>query len=181
MRLRFGQQLHVQFLYGMSHFEFIAFFLAAAVMHSHILKFGSASELHQSAVAEANSRAEQTMQGLFYYYWRQDTQANQIKFFFACGQIGGAGGGCSCEDPTSCTDCYRWWDAIAMESIATYGIYTNSTNYSTVADPIYAHAPYNANWDGSKYCTFIDDFAWYGIAYLRFYEWLKVNCNNQHG
>lgn len=63
---------------------------------------------------------------------------------------------------------------MALESIATYGIYTNTKNYSKVADMIYAHSPYNANWNATATCTFIDDFSWYGIAYLRVYEWLKV-------
>lgn len=129
------------------------------------------------ALAEAESRAMQTMQGLFHYYWRQDPQVKQIGFFFACGQIGGEDGGqsCTCENTASCTSCYRWWDAIAMESVATYGIYTNSKNHSNIADTIFAHSPYNSNWPGKTYCTFIDDFAWYGIAYLRVYEWLKVH------
>ena len=146
---------------------------AIAVMHGHV--FGAATKI-QPSVTEANSRAEQTMQGLFHYYWRQDSQVKQIEFFFACGQIGGADGGqaCTCENTASCTACYRWWDAIAMESVATYGIYTNSTSYSKIADTIFAHSPYNSNWPGDSRCTFIDDFAWYGIAYLRVYEWLKV-------
>ena len=25
----------------------------------------------------------------------------------------------------ACADCYRWWDAISLASIATYGIYKN--------------------------------------------------------
>ena len=132
----------------------------------------------RSSATEADVRAEQTMQGLFHYYWRWDPLIKNIGFFFSCGQVGGAGsqaqGQCSCENAASCTNCYRWWDAIAMESVATYGIYTKSKNNSKLADTIFAHSPYNANWPGETYCTFIDDFAWYGIAYLRIYEWLKV-------
>ena len=158
----------------MNHLALIlTLLLTTAGMHSHI--FGAATKI-QSPVTEANSRAEQTMQGLFHYYWRQDYQVKQIEFFFACGQIGGAdrGQACTCENSVSCTACYRWWDAVAMESIATYGIYMNSTNYSKIADTIFAHSPYNSNWPADTRCTFIDDFAWYGIAYLRIYEWLKV-------
>lgn len=131
----------------------------------------------RSSITEATYRAQQAMQGLFHYYWRQDSQVKQIEFFFACGQIGGENGGssCTCENSVSCTSCYRWWDAVAMESVATYGIYTNSKNNSKIADTIFAHSPYNSNWPGNTYCTFIDDFAWYGIAYLRVYEWLKVD------
>lgn len=138
---------------------------------------GSDTQMLSSiTIAEAESRAKQTVQGLFHYYWRQDPQAKQIGFFFACGQIGGedSGESCVCENTASCTNCYRWWDAIAMESVATYSMYTNSKNHSNIADTIFAHSPYNSNWPGSTYCTFIDDFAWYGIAYLRVYEWLKV-------
>lgn len=131
----------------------------------------------RSLVADADSRAKQTMDGLFHYYWRKDAQVNTIAFFFACGQIGSGEPGsesCTCENTISCTSCYRWWDAIAMESVATYGIYTNSKNNSNIPDIIFAHSPYNSNWPADTYCTFIDDFAWYGIAYLRVYEWLKV-------
>ena len=66
-----------------------------------------------------------------------------------------------------------------MESVATYGIrfYMNTTNHSTLPDMIYSHSPYNANWDPKTVvtCTFIDDFLWYGIAYLRVYDWLSVS------
>lgn len=158
----------------MNHLVLTTILSAIALKHGNV--FGVATKLTQSSVTEANSRAEQTIQGLFHYYWRQDAQVKQIEFFFACGQIGGADGGqsCTCENTALCTACYRWWDAIAMESVATYGIYTNSTNYSKIADTIFAHSPYNSNWPGDTRCTFIDDFAWYGIAYLRVYEWLKV-------
>lgn len=71
-------------------------------------------------------------------------------------------------------NCYRWFDAILLESVATYGIYTNSKNHSEVAETIYDHSPYNGNWNATAICTFIDDFSWYGIAYLRVYEWLQV-------
>lgn len=64
---------------------------------------------------------------------------------------------------------------MALESIATYGIYTNTTNHSEVADVIFDHSPYNAEWNATASCTFMDDFSWYGIAYLRVYEWLKVS------
>ena len=47
-----------------------------------------------------------------------------------CGQIGGWGGPavwdkCSCSTKDACADCYHWWDAISLESLATYGIYKN--------------------------------------------------------
>ena len=129
----------------------------------------------KSSITEATYRTQQAMQGLFHYYWRQDSQVKQIEFFFACGQIGNGGSSCTCENSVSCTSCYRWWDAVAMESVATYGIYTGSKNNSKIADTIFAHSPYNSNWPAETYCTFIDDFAWYGIAYLRVYEWLKVD------
>ena len=129
--------------------------------------------------ADPKSRAEQALQGLFHYYWKSDPLKKPIEFFFVCGQIGGWGKPhseyeCSCNQPNSCVNCYRWWDAIALESIATYGIYTNSKNFSKAADVIFAHSPYNADWNATVICTFIDDFSWYGIAYLRVYEWLKV-------
>ena len=135
----------------------------------------------KSTCTDALTRTEQTLQGLFQYYWRSDPAQNHenIKFFFACAQVGGIGymGNiyqCSCGNPDSCVSCYRWYDAITLESLATYGIYTNSTNNSGVADIMYAHSPYNAKWDASAACIWIDDFSWYGLAYLRVYEWLKV-------
>ena len=142
---------------------------------------GSYGSLSSSIIhtADPKTRAEQALQGLFQYYWKNDPLRKQIEFFFVCGQIGGWGKSrsefeCSCNHPSSCVNCYRWWDAVALESIATYGIYTNSKNYSKVADTIFAHSPYNAEWNATATCTFIDDFSWYGITYLRVYEWLKV-------
>ena len=139
----------------------------------------SGSKYVQQTTTNPTTRAEQTLQGLFHYYWKNDPLKKQIEFFFVCGQIGGWGKThsefeCSCNYPSSCVNCYRWWDAVALESVATYGIYTKSKNYSKIADTIFAHSPYNANWNATAKCTFIDDFSWYGIAYLRVYEWLKV-------
>ena len=123
-------------------------------------------------------RASQTLQGMFHYYWTNDPNHKNISFFFACGQIGGWGftewNHCSCRNPSSCIDCYRWWDAVAIESIAYYNILMGTNNYSTIADEIFAHSPYNANWPVQD-STYIDDFGWYGIAYLKVYEWLKVH------
>ena len=131
---------------------------------------------------DANTRADQTFQGLMRYYWRHDPASKNIGFFFACGQIGGFGtpdawNKCGCYTPAACTNCYRWWDAIAMEALANYGIYTNTKQYANIPDSIFAHSPYNAKWNATKDCTFIDDFSWYGIAYLRVYEWLKVRIH----
>ena len=135
----------------------------------------------RSTCTDALTRTEQALQGLFHYYWRGDpvNSHDNIKFFFACAQVGGNGGlgnlyQCTCGNPDSCVNCYRWYDAITLESLATYGIYANTTNNSEVADIMYVHSPYSANWDPSAACTWIGDFLWYGIAYLRVYEWLKV-------
>ena len=138
----------------------------------------------RSTRTDAMTRAEQTLQGLLHYYYRFDPNPDKshknISFFFACGQIGGVGYNyevdqCSCGNPDSCVNCYRWYDAVTLESLATYGIYTNSSNNSEVADIMYAHSPYNAKWDAKSACIWIDDFSWYGLAYLRVYEWLKVH------
>ena len=130
----------------------------------------------RSINTDAITRAEQTLQGLFEYYWRSDSVKNRenVKFFFACGQIAGYDGKCTCGNPDSCIACYRWYDAVTLESLATYGIYTNSTNNSEVADIMFNHSPYNAKWNATAACIWIDDFSWYGLAYLRVYEWLKV-------
>ena len=133
----------------------------------------------RSTCTDAAIRTEQALQGLFHYYYRSDPTKENIKFFFSCAQVGGNGGlgnlyQCSCGNPDSCVNCYRWYDAITLESLATYGIYANTTNNSEVADIMFAHSPYNANWDAQSSCIWIDDFSWYGLAYLRVYDWLKV-------
>lgn len=139
-----------------------------------------------SAEVDAASRADQSLQGLFNYFWRKDPKAKQVQFFYACGQIGSDGfpsrwDRCSCDKNlklNTCVNCYRWWDAIAMESIASHGIYTDTKAHANIADVIFAHSPYNANWNATSWCTYVDDFVWYGIAYLRVYEWLKVGNNH---
>ncbi len=127
----------------------------------------------------AGTRAYQAVEGLFNFYWKADPLASEIKFVFVCGQVGGWGkphsqSQCSCNHPKSCVNCYRWYDAVGLETVATYGIYMNTSNHSGMAETIYDHSPYNGEWNATATCTYIDDFSWYGIAYLRVYEWLKV-------
>ena len=133
----------------------------------------------KSSNVSATTRAEQTLNGLLHYYWTSDPRHKHIKYFRVCGQTGGVGGyyyagRCTCTDPASCVNCYRWYDAVTLESVATYGIYVQTTNNSDVPETIFNHSPYNADWNATAACTFIDDFSWYGLAYLRVYEWLKV-------
>ena len=130
----------------------------------------------------ATYRATQVLEGLLAYYWRSAANAERAKFFFSCGQVGGEGNRtdlqhCYCLAPMSCTNCYRWWDAVAMEAIVNYGIYTKTRLKSGLIKEIFAHSPYNSDYDPTKACTYIDDFAWYGMAYLRTYEWLKVSVH----
>lgn len=129
--------------------------------------------------ADPEWRLRQTLGGFFNYYWKQDPLHKDVSFFFSCGAIGSLGVSnpdqCSCYNPDTCVNCYRWWSAVALESIATYGIYMNTTNHSTVSDMIFDHSPYNSNWQPEN--AFIDDFLWYGITYLRVYDWLKVCCS----
>lgn len=134
---------------------------------------------HTEVVA---TRAYKTLGGLFNNYWKSDPLATKIKFLFVCGQVGGWGKPrsnveCSCNNKESCVNCYRWFDAVTLEAVANYGIYMNSKNHSEVAEVIYDHSPYNGEWNATALCTFIDDFSWYGIAYLRVYEWLKVSMH----
>ena len=137
-----------------------------------------------SALPPAPERANMTVRGLFQYFWSQDPVYKNAWFFFACGQIGGGGGyqwtQCSCGSAAlyACVPCYRWFDAVALEAVATYGIYSGTKDYSESADHIYNHSPYNAKWNPIAACTFMDDFSWYGLAYLRVYEWLKVSFSN---
>ena len=150
-----------------------------AFLSAALVSRADEAENFKSLSTNASTRAEQTLNGLFHYYWRNDQHNKKIQFFFACGQIGGGTSGtdygkCGCANPSSCISCFRWWDAVAMESVATYGIYRDTRNHSEIPSIIFAHSPYNANWNATATCTFIDDFSWYGIAYLRVYEWLKV-------
>ena len=134
----------------------------------------------RSINTNASTRAEQTIQGLLQYYWLADAMPKNnpdVRFFLACGQIGNPtfDGSCSCgNSPDWCVNCYRWYDGVTLESVATHGIYTKSKVNAHVADVVYAHSPYNAGWNATAVCTFMDDFSWYGIAYLRVYKWLQV-------
>lgn len=140
----------------------------------------SAKQFTTGVSSTGEYRAQQALSGLMDYYWNHDPVAKNISFFFACGQIGGQGypndwTKCSCYNPDSCLNCYRWWDAVAIESVATYGIYMSTSNHSDIVGSVFDHSPYNGDWDGLT-STFVDDFTWYGIAYLRVYEWLNVSC-----
>ena len=135
--------------------------------------------LSPNSSVSSQQKAYMTLEGIFNYYWKSDPSAANVKFLFVCGQIGGVGKlheetACTCDHPKSCVNCYRWFDAVTLESIASYGIYMNTKNHSDVAETIFDHSPYNGDWNATAYCTFIDDFSWYGIAYLKVYEWLKV-------
>lgn len=135
-----------------------------------------------TTLPDAEARTELTLKGMFNYYWKNDPNHKKIEFLFACGQLGQMGtsnqGQCSCSVPTSCVNCYRWWSAVMMESLATYGIHTNSKNHSGLPSVVFNHSPYNANWNPVATCTYVDDFLWYGIAYLRVYDWLSVSSNS---
>ena len=135
--------------------------------------------MQAATLSEVTTRADETFQGFLHYFWRHDPNHKAIGFFFACGQVGGFGtpdawNQCGCYTPNACTNCYRWWDAVGMEAVANYGIYTRSKKYKYIPNAIFPHSPYNAKWNATSDCTFVDDFSWYGIAYLRVYEWLKV-------
>ena len=157
-------------------------FLAILLSFGTLLSSIDGSDI-RSTDTDASTRAEQTLQGLLHYYWLSDAVPKKhpnVRFFLVCGQIGDPSfnGSCSCGDtPTSCVNCYRWYDGVTLESVAAYGIYMKSKKNAKIADIVYAHSPYNANWNATADCTFMDDFSWYGIAYLRVYEWLKVLDN----
>ncbi len=148
----------------------------------NILTYVAALKESSSYRTDAELRTELTLNGVFNYYWKADPNHKHIKFLFTCGQLGEVGTAkssqCSCYSVTACVNCYRWFTAIFVESVATHGIYMNTTNYSSVPSTVYKHSPYNSNWDANATCTYIDDFLWYGIAYLRVYDWLEVSWNN---
>ena len=150
-----------------------------------VLLISTAPDYHSqlsSRSVEAQTRCQLTLDGLFNYYWKSDPKHKKIQFLYACGQLGTMGTAvadkCSCSTPNSCVNCYRWWTAVMMESVATYGIHMNTTNHSSLPNMVYSHSPYNAKWDAVKTCTYVDDFLWYGIAYLRVYDWLSVSLGD---
>ncbi len=155
--------------------------MAMWLLHLLVI-FGVSGGIYASTSANstAANRTRAALDGLFNYYWKADPYNKNIKFLFACGQIGEVGtsnaGQCSCYAPDKCVNCYRWWTAILLESVASYGILMNTKNHSDLPDMIFKHSPYNSDWNpASAYsCTYIDDFLWYGIAYLRVYDWTKV-------
>jgi hypothetical protein len=159
----------------------IASLLLAALFSADVLV--AAPPNRTASIQDAELRAEQTMDGLFHYYLKKDPRNKKIEYFFVCSQLGGVGtaktGKCSCYNPTACVNCYRWWSAVALESVAAYGIYMNTTNHSTVPEVFYKHSPYNEEWNATLLCTYIDDFLWYGMAYLKVYDWLGVSMNFQ--
>ena len=85
-------------------------------------------------------------------------------FFFACGQIGGLGSGgayssCTCEIdwPFACTNCYRWWSAIALESAVNFVIESKmplndslAARIVFIAESTWIHSPYNSAWVRNK-------------------------------
>ena len=143
--------------------------------------FCGGETLNEVVNGTALNRTSVTLNGLFNYYWKTDPYNKGIEFAFACGQIGEMGSTlqsqCSCSVPEQCVNCYRWWTAILMESTASYGILMNTTNHSNIPYMIFKHSPYSSDWAPAQFsgCTHIDDFLWYGIAYLRVYDWLKVS------
>ena len=144
------------------------------------ISFLLALRCSSSPSASPESRVQEAIDGLFEYFWSNDPQDSSIGFFFACGEIGGLGPyaknwtECSCDSPDYCPGCYRWWDATILESIADHGIFNKTTQRASVADNFFAHSPYNSHWSS---CTYIDDFLWYGITYLKVYEWIDVSEN----
>ena len=39
------------------------------------------------------------------------------------------------------------------------------------AESAWIHSPYNAHWNAKTHPVFVDDFAWYSLAFLRLFEW----------
>lgn len=135
-------------------------------------------------------RASAAVDGLFEYYQKAEPRvADPAKFFFSCGQIGGSApedepplvaSECRCEDESDfgCVNCYRWWSAVALEALASFAIASELTSADAggarileAARSTWKHAPYNAEWNATEHPTWVDDFAWYGLAYARLYDW----------
>ena len=122
-------------------------------------------------------RLDASVDGLFAYWWRSNVSANVTGFFFSCGQIGGTPPGgtpwdeCKCDNAETCTNCYRWWDAVALEALASRGILFNTSEHAAMARTFLDHSPYNG--DFPLNCSYVDDFAWYLLAYIRVFEWLR--------
>ena len=76
-----------------------------------ILLIEASQNKQGSTDADADSRAELTLKGLFNYFWKHDPKHERIEFLFSCGQIGSVGTSkisqCSCYDLSSCMNCFR--------------------------------------------------------------------------
>ena len=165
--------------YRLSTYRICLSILLMVLVAATEVSCGGLEDEEEQSSTNASLRAELTLNGLFNYFWKMDPENKGIKFLFACGQLGylgtGQSGKCSCYNADKCVNCYRWWTALLVESVATYGITTNTTKHSVVPDIIFKHSPYNSKWDPVVTCTYIDDFLWYAIAYLRVYDWLHVS------
>eukprot|EP00966_Prymnesium_polylepis_P287972 6651139-Prymnesium_polylepis.2 len=131
---------------------------------------------HVDAAPIDAARINHSIDGLFSLWWVHSTNKSkhQPGFFFSCGQIGATGTpdwhSCRC-DKYPCENCYRWWDALALESLANHGIWLGGTpvaQHEAAARTVLAHSPYAPSWGGK--CPYIDDFAWFLLAYIRIYE-----------
>eukprot|EP00299_Pterocystis_sp_00344_P016386 c8222_g1_i2.p1 GENE.c8222_g1_i2~~c8222_g1_i2.p1 ORF type:complete len:579 (+),score=91.41 c8222_g1_i2:35-1771(+) len=134
--------------------------------------------LSAGALPSSDIRVNQTLDGLFTYSWMSGNDGVPFGFWFACGQIGGCGDNnppwyqCRCENKTFpvCTQCFRWWDAVILESIISISEYRNDSSYEYLPELIFSRSPYNSTWP--PHCSYVDDFAWYTLLYLRVHEWL---------
>ena len=126
--------------------------------------------------APSTTRVDGAASALFVLWWQANATRAQPGFFFSCGQIGKTGTSdwrqCACvKEP--CENCYRWWDAVALEMLANRGLWIGGLpdpQHAAAARTTLAHAPYNSAWTGP--CPFVDDFGWFLLAYARVYEWL---------
>ena len=111
------------------------------------------------------------------------------QFYFSCGQMGGLAPygqttsvyTCLCESdwPYDCTNCYRWWSAVALEASINFcmakGLTPSATGICSkvhkTAESMWTHSPYNGYWDVKRKDVYVDDFSWYALAYLKVYDW----------
>ena len=120
------------------------------------------------------SRADAAFKGLQAYFF--DDRGSIWK---SCGQNGGLGHApssfeCKCESGPFCKNCYRWWNAVAVQSLITWSqampsaVPRNET--IRLIETMRAHSPYTTRADPAW--GYIDDYLWYVLLWMDVYEWL---------
>lgn len=129
-----------------------------------------------SSADHALARVDAAYDGLQHYFFQR-----KDGFWKACGQNGGLGHApsrfdCVCEKGTPfCKNCYRWWMAVALQSLVSLNeaIPSGHSSLNTtrqLIDTMRQRSPYTLRAQPSW--AYIDDYLWYVLMWLDVYRWL---------